>query len=96
LSWARERGRKRSGDEAGGGSMAQRHDHPAEMHSHTHHHVVHYKSHGEDWSHLEATHDHEHNHSPVQHEHQPHEDQEQEHQREAHIHDHASPAESPG
>lgn len=72
------------------------HRHEGVVHGHPHVHVVHYLSHGEDWSHLPATHDHEHNHPAVQHDHQAHEDPEGEHQREAHIHDHASPAESPG
>jgi hypothetical protein len=76
--------------------MADRHDHDATVHSHTHHHVVHYLSHGEDWSHLAASHDHEHNHPAVRHDHEPHQDPEGEHKREGHIHDHAAPAESPG
>jgi hypothetical protein len=75
--------------------MADLHEHRDIVHSHTHHHVVHYLSHGQEWTHLMATHDHDHNHSPVEHIHQAHEDPGREHDREAHIHDHAAPTESP-
>jgi hypothetical protein len=76
--------------------MADRHDHEATVHGHTHHHVVHYLTQGQEWTHLMATHDHEHNHPQVDHIHGEHEDEPKEHEREGHIHDHSSPTESPG
>jgi hypothetical protein len=74
--------------------MAERHQHQDVVHEHTHHHVVHYLSHGKEWTHLMATHDLGHNHPPVEHIHQ--DLRTPEHEREAHIHDHAHPSESPG
>ena len=76
--------------------MADRHGHEAVVHGHTHHHVVHYLTQGQEWTHLMATHDHEHNHPEVEHVHKEHDDPSKEHEREGHIHDHSSPAESPG
>jgi hypothetical protein len=75
--------------------VTQQHEHEAQVHRHEHTHVTHYLAHGQDWSHLTASHDHEHNHAPVEHTHQPHEDPGKEHAREVHVHDHERPANSP-
>jgi len=73
------------------------HEHPAQVHTHDHYHVVHHhtKNPLSQFEHRGSYHIHEHDHAPLHHAHRDRseEDERDDHDSTAHIHDHLTPVE---